>query len=76
MLKPPEWGNEQRDVCRLIRSEKCLDSRSEHMERIERTQSQSPCVNDALAIAHKANTDAKRKKRGGKKAPFLSPPPN
>lgn len=74
MLKPTEWGSERRDVCRLIRSKKCFDSISEHMERIERTRSSSPCVNDALAIAHKANTDAKKKKEK-KKPPFLSPPP-
>lgn len=33
------------------------------MEGIEGTRSSSPRVNDALAIAHKANTDAKRKKK-------------
>lgn len=73
MLKPTEWGSERRDVCRLIRSKKCFDSISEHMERIERTRSSSPCVNDALAIAHKANTDAKKK--GKKKSPLSYPLP-
>lgn len=56
-------------MCRIIRSKKCFDSVSEHMEGIERTRSSSPRVNDAVAIAHKANTDAKRKA----KAPISTP---
>lgn len=43
------------------------------MEGIEGTRSSSPRVNDALAIAHKANTDAKRKKKS--ESPYSYPPP-
>lgn len=72
VLKLTGGGGEQRDVCRLIRSQKCFDSVSEHMEGIEGTRSSSPRVNDALAIAHKANTDAKRKKKS--ESPHSYPP--